>query len=75
MEERSLGKSLEGKVAPKFSQDLGFIVCTDTDNLAAEETAQELTPRATQVGWGEVERFNFNFRHNHFFKEQLEMKT
>lgn len=47
----------------------------DTDNLAAEETAQEITPWATQVGWGEVERFNFNFRHNHFFKEQLEMKT
>jgi len=42
---------------------------------AAEETAQELVPQATQAGREEGEHFNCSFRHNHFFKEQVETKT
>lgn len=43
--------------------------------LAAEGTARELTPQATQAGQGEGEHFNFNFRHKLFSKEQPEEKT
>lgn len=72
-----LERAWKEKSLQKFPVTSVWLSAWMQTTLAAKETAWELMPQATQVGRGEGEgeHFNLNFRHNHFFKEQLERKT